>query len=102
MSDISTGEYPGKSTISLLPIIDLNPTDMTCIYSTLKFVQSQAKDLNIVTPIITFDQPLYIKAMEIIKAKTMDMVVMLGGFHLLMSFLGSIGGVMKGMARRCS
>ena len=24
------------------------------------------------------------------------MVVMLGGFHLLMSFLGSVGGVMKG------
>ena len=25
----------------------------------------------------------------------MDMVVMLGGCHLLMSFLGSVGGVMK-------
>ena len=96
MSNISTGEYPGKSTISLLPIIDLNPTDMTCIYSTLKFVQSQAKELNIVTPVITFDQPLYIKAMEIVKAKNMNMVVMLGGFHLLISFLGSIGEVMKG------
>ena len=96
MSNICTGEYPGKSTISLLPITDLNPTDMTCIYSTLKFVQSQAKKLNIVTPVITFDQPLYIKAMEIVKAKNMNMVVMLGGFHLLMSFLGSIGEVMKG------
>ena len=33
--------------------------------------------------------------MEIMKAKTMDIVVMLGGFHLLMRFLKSIGGVMK-------
>ena len=96
ISNISTGEYHGKSTISLLPIIDLNPTDMTCIYSTLKFVQSQAKELNIVTPVITFGQPLYIKAMEIVKVKNLNMVVMLGGFHLLMSFLGSIGEVMKG------
>ena len=46
MSDISTGEHPRISTTSLLPIIDLNPTDMTCIYSTLKFVQSQAKNLH--------------------------------------------------------
>ena len=96
MSNTSTGEYPGKSAISLLPIIDINPTDMTCIYSTLKFVQSQAKELNIVTPVIRFDQPLYIKAMEIVKANNMNMVVMLGGFHLLMSFLGSFGEVMKG------
>ena len=43
----------------------------------LKFVQSQSKDLHFVTPIITFDQPLWVKAMEIIKAKSMDMVVML-------------------------
>ena len=96
MSNFSAGEYPRKSTTSLFPIIDLNPTDMTCIYSTLKFVESQAKELNIVTPVITFDQPPYIKAMEIVKAKNVNMVVMLGGFHLLMSFLGSIGEVMKG------
>ena len=96
MSNISTGEYPGKSTISLLPIIDLNPTDMTYIYSTLKFIQSQAKELNIVTPVITFDQQLYIKAMEIVKATNINMVAKLGGYYLLMSFLGSIGEVMKG------
>ena len=34
--------------------------------------------------------------METVKAKNMNMVVMLGEFHLLMSFLGSIGEVMKG------
>ena len=44
MTDISHGEYPGKSTVSLLPIVDLNPSDMSCIYSTLKFVESQAKN----------------------------------------------------------
>ena len=60
MSDISKGEHPGKSTISPLPIIDLNPAHMTCIYSILKFEQSQAKDLHIGTAITIFDQPLWI------------------------------------------
>ena len=35
------------------------------------------------------------KAYEIIKAKSLNMVCMLGGFHLLMSFMGSIGSLMK-------
>lgn len=95
MSSVSSGSYPGQSSITLLPIIDLNPNDMSCVYSTLKFVESQARTLGITTPVITFDQPLWIKAFEIIKAKSLDMVCMLGGFHLLMSFIGSIGSLMK-------
>ena len=83
-----------KSEIIYLPIIDLNPSDETCIYSTLIYIQSQAKELNILTPCITFDQPLWIKAVEIIKAKSMNVVCTyrLGGFHIMMSFLGSIMG----------
>lgn len=38
-------EDPGNSSVSLFPIIDLTPTDMACIFSTLKFVKHQAKDL---------------------------------------------------------
>ena len=95
MSKATSGEYPGQSTVSLLPIIDLNPNDMSCIYSTLKFVESQSRSLVINTPVITFDQPLWIKAIEIIKVKSLHMVCMLGGFHLLMSFMGSIGSLMK-------
>ena len=62
----------------------------------MKLVQSQAKDLHVVTPKIAFDQPLWAKAIGIVKTKSMAMVVMLGGFQLLMSFLGSIGWVMNG------
>ena len=91
MTAITSGDYPGQSAVSLLPIMDLNPSDMTCIYSTLMFVESQAEVLGINTPVITFDQPLWIKASEIIKAKSLNMVWMLGGFHHLMSFLDSIG-----------
>ena len=95
MTDVSKGEYPRKSSVSLLPIIDLNPTDVTCIFCTLKFVEHQAKELEIMTAVIIFDQPLWIKGFEIIEAKSLNIVCMLGGF-LLMNFLRSIGAVMKG------
>lgn len=54
-----------KSEVLFLPIIDLNSSDETCIYSTLLYIQSQAERLNISTPCITFDQPLWLKAVEI-------------------------------------
>lgn len=85
-----------KSEVLFLPIIDLSPSDDTCIYSTLNYVQSQARKLNMQSPCITFDQPLWIKAVEIIKSKLMNIVCRLGGFHTMMSFMGSIGTMMKG------
>ena len=80
----------------MLPIIDLNPSDYSCIYSVLVFIVDQSRNLDIEVPCITFDQPLYFKAMEIITAKSMKIVCRLGGFHTLMSFLGSIGDLMEG------
>ena len=84
------------STITFLPIIDLSPSDETCIYSTLLFVISQARKLNVRTPSITFDQPLWIKAFDIVHAENLPIICRLGGFHTLMSFLGSVGAIMKG------
>ena len=95
-----TGDHPGKSSFSFLPIINLNLSDESCIFSTLLFVQHQARQLNIPTPCVTFDQPLYIKAFEIVDAKDMKIVLKLGGFHMLMSFLGGIGTVMDGSGLR--
>ena len=62
------------------------------------FVTAQAKRYD-VTPVMTFDQPLYWKAMMIIRYQPHDsdlkcMVLRLGGFHMQMSFLGSIGHLM--------
>ena len=39
---------------------------------------------------------MWIKAVAIVLAKSFDMVVRLGGFHSLMSFLGSLGRLMDG------
>ena len=83
MQDISHGNLPGKSKITMLPI-DLNPSDETCMYSTLMFMINQAARLNITTPCITFDQPLWLKALEIIKLKSLNAVCRLGELHTLM------------------
>ena len=80
----------------MLPMIDIKPTDSSCIYSTLCFVVDQAKQLSLPTPVVTFYQPLWIKAVEIAKAAHLDIVCRLGGFHIMKIFLGAIGTVMAG------
>ncbi len=94
------GAHPGKSSIQFLPMIDMDPTNMTCIYSTLKFVCKQANTYGF-TPIITFDQPLWWKAITITLnepdgSDLKSMIIRLGSFHVMMSFLGSIGSLMSG------
>eukprot|EP00112_Aurelia_sp_Birch-Aquarium-sp1_P011852 Seg2490.3 transcript_id=Seg2490.3/GoldUCD/mRNA.D3Y31 product="hypothetical protein" protein_id=Seg2490.3/GoldUCD/D3Y31 len=94
------GEYLGKSSVSFLPMIDLDPSNITCIYSTLDFVSRHAKRYD-VTPVLTFDQPLWWKATCIIKGEPIDsplrqIILRLGAFHTEMSFLGSIGHLMRG------
>ena len=96
MQDISTGNHQPKSKTVMLPIIDLNPNDETCVHSVLLFAIEQSKKLNVKEPSITFDQPLWFKALEIITAKELKIVPLLGGFHMLMSFYGSIGTIMPG------
>lgn len=87
-----------KSTVAFLPIIDLSPSNMSCILSTLAFLSDLAKSSN--KPcIVTFDQPLYWKASKIIHESTEPyikaIVLMLGGFHTTMNFLGCIGVIME-------
>ena len=65
MQNAMDGEYTGASKIVVLPLIDLKSSDVTCIYSTLLFIEKQAALLKIQTPCITFDQLLWQKATEI-------------------------------------
>ena len=56
MQELLKNETPvQKSTITFLPIIDLNPNDENCIYSTLLFVIDQAKKVRVPVPCVTFD-----------------------------------------------
>ena len=84
----------GKYKIDFLPFIDLDPTDESTIFTTLNFAIEDAKKLG-QCPIITFDQPLWHKAMMIKKKKNLDVTIMLGNFHTQMSFLSAIGYVMQ-------
>jgi len=97
MQTFQQGTHPGAANVTFLPMIDMAPSDLTCINSTLWFVAKQAEKFS-VTPIITFDQPLYLKAHTVIREQNADsplrrVVLRLGGFHMQMSFLGCIGHI---------
>ena len=95
MQMVHKGNHPGKSSVIFMPMIDMPSSDMSCILSTMEFVSKQARQYNC-TPILTFDQPLYWKAMEIQKwenaaSDLKEIILFLGQFHAWMSFIGSIG-----------
>lgn len=85
------------SEISVLPFINAPPSDWNTVYTTLI---SAAKKSGQTSCLVTFDQPLYKKAREILAFTSEplleNVIVRLGGFHLLMSFLGCIGYIMAG------
>ena len=97
---VKDGVHYGPASIIFMPMIDQKSTDPVCILSTMNFVCALAKKYS-VTPILTFDQPLYWKAMEIqafydSKHTIQNCILRLGGFHMCMSFLGAIGYLMQG------
>ena len=92
--------HPGQSSVLFLPMIDMYPGDKTCILSTLEFISNLAAKHNI-SPVVTFDQPLFWKA-SVLQNDTedgnpvRDVILLLGSFHTLMNLLGAIGTLMEG------
>jgi hypothetical protein len=78
-------------------MIDINPTDMTCIYSALIYIAKLCNRTN-VPPIVTFDQQLYWKALKILQQVDVDNPVKdtVGTFHMFMNLLGAIGTIFEG------
>jgi len=95
MQTVATGDHSKPVVVDMKPLIDIKSSDESCLYSTLAYVCEQSQELNVV-PSITCDQPLWLKAYAIAYAANLDIVCRLGGFHMLMNFLGSIGSVMAG------
>ena len=58
MQDISTVHHQTKSKTVMLPTIDLNPNEETCMHSVLLFSIEQSKKFNVKEASITFDHPL--------------------------------------------
>jgi len=48
MQTVCSGTHATLSTVNILPILDLKPTDLSCIYTTVLFVRDQAKKFDIV------------------------------------------------------
>ena len=81
------GIHPGQPSVTFLPMTDMSSSNPTCIFSTLKFALEHARRHS-VTPIATFDQPLWWKALMIIMSEPLDsdlrkIILRLGGFHFL-------------------
>lgn len=97
--NISTNSCRCYATTYILAIafIDINPNNPSSVFTALCFAAEQCSR-NKQSCIVTFDQPLFLKAMEIVAGseESSKIVVRLGGFHLLMSYLDCIGRIMEG------
>ena len=85
---VHTGDHPGQSSVLFLPMVVLDPGNISCVHSTLKFICENAARYN-VTPIITFDQPLWWKSLQVIEGQPENS-------PLKISFIGSIGRLTAG------
>ena len=68
------------------------------VYTALIYAQRESSKYNRNYCIVTFVQPLFIKAVDIIAAspEPSNVITRLGRFHLLMSFIATTGFVMAG------
>ena len=86
------------SDVVTLPFINLNPSDLSTIYTAIKFAQKEATLYNRDYCLITFDQPLFVKAVDIVSASddlAGSVIIRLGGLHMTFSFMGSDGYIMS-------
>lgn len=95
MKKISRQEFIEMSKVINLPFIINPPSNEETIFTALRLAAAHAKNLGFKFTFVTFDLPLYMKALQILlsvppESELSCVVLRLGGFHLLMSFLGCI------------
>lgn len=73
-----------QSQIICLPFVNASPSDYSTIYSVLKYSARNANKLGLQYCFVTFDQPLYLKAVDIVASRSdedlSNVVVRLGDF----------------------
>src|SRR6218665_3623173 len=93
-----------KTRVEMLPFIHLDPSNPSTIYTALCFAKNQCELHGIKTCFVPFDHPIYVKTVEIVAASTdLGSVVVTSQawwFHLLRSYLGAVGFIMRGMYSR--
>ena len=98
MSSYTKGGVCELTTVIFNPMIPLNPDTDDSVYSTICFVKEAANKAKQCCYVLTFDCPLYMRAYRI-KTNTCEfnkLFLRLGGFHTVMSSLGSIYKFMEG------
>jgi len=97
MMNVTRNRPYNVSAIMYLPFINKAPGHYDTIYTTLCYaVQHNPGEQ--VPVFVTFDQPLYIKARDLVAqhATLNRVIIRLGGFHMLLSFFNCIGHIMIG------
>ena len=99
MQTVNTGNHPGWASTFFMPMIDLKSTYLVCILSAMHSVAEQSSKYDM-APVLTFDQLLYWKSVSIkeqqVESPALKTIVLrIGGFHQMMSFLGSVGYIMQ-------
>jgi hypothetical protein len=88
------------SKIIFLSFIRTPPTDYDTVFISPFEDSERSKGHFQKTCFVTFDQPLFFKTRDIVEggqhSELSCVVVRLGEFHLLMSFMGCIGAIMAG------
>ena len=64
MADTSSIDH-----INILPFIDMNTRDYSCLFSVICFVNNEIRSKELPGTSLTFDQPLLVNALEIVRAK---------------------------------
>ena len=94
---LRNNDHVNADDIVILPLIDMNPSDYSCLFSVIEFVAREVERMKLPGTTLRFDQPLFVKVVEIALAKQIDTeVIRLAGFQTLMGAVGSAFHLMKG------
>ena len=97
---VQDATHPGPTRFVFHPFVEAKPDSDDAVYSTLSYVLKVSLDMG-VTPVVTFDQPLYLRALKIrnrmaeTDPRWSKIVIHLGIFHCMMSYMGGIGQRME-------
>ena len=85
-----------KTQAVYLPLIGMPPSDPDTILKALHKAKRLIKEIGQKNTIFTSDQQLYKVAVEM-KWAHPDVILHLGGMHVLMGFVGAVGTLMQGL-----
>lgn len=103
MQNLTKNEPFEVTQIKTLPFVNSPPSNYDTLNTVLTLACQKTEQNGQKTTFVTFDQPLYAKSREMVAAATetetplfKNIVIRIGCFHLLMSFMGGIGHIMAG------